>query len=117
MEEVESIVEEVTTEKDWNALKQEASVKCIVVKFFAVWCGACKIMIDKFEAIAQEYKDHQDIRFVKINIETLEDLASEFDVSALPTFVLLKEGKEIERALGPHQELLETMVKKHCTVA
>ncbi|KAL6960708.1 Cytoplasmic thioredoxin isoenzyme 2 [Sarracenia purpurea var. burkii] len=84
--------------------------KLIVVDFSASWCGPCKFMEPAIHAMAANFTD---VEFVKIDVDELSDVAQEFGVQAMPTFVLLKQGKEIDRIVGAKKDELEKKVEKH----
>jgi thioredoxin 1 len=63
---------------------------------------AIHAMADKFN----------DVDFVKLDVDELPDVAKEFNVTAMPTFVLVKRGKEIERIIGAKKDELEKKVSK-----
>ncbi|EDO17931.1 hypothetical protein Kpol_1010p47 [Vanderwaltozyma polyspora DSM 70294] len=71
--------------------------KLVVVDFFATWCGPCKMispMVDKF---AVEYTDAV---FIKVDVDEVGDVAQKYDVTAMPTFLYFKDGKEVHRVVG-----------------
>ncbi|KAL3526485.1 hypothetical protein ACH5RR_011141 [Cinchona calisaya] len=84
--------------------------KLMVVDFAASWCGPCKMMEPVVKDMAAKYTD---IDFVKIDVDELSDVAQEFRVQAMPTFLLLKQGKEIERVVGGKKDELEKKILKH----
>nr|UYX45859.1 thioredoxin h [Petunia x hybrida] len=84
--------------------------KLIVVDFAASWCGPCKFMEPAINAMASKYTD---VDFVKIDVDELSDVAQEFGVQAMPTFVLFKQGKEVERVTGAKKDELEKKILKH----
>ncbi|KAM7508069.1 hypothetical protein LguiA_018522 [Lonicera macranthoides] len=92
----------------FNSSKQ--SPKLIVVDFSATWCGPCRFMEPAVQAMASKYAN---VEFVKLDVDELSDVAQEFAVQAMPTFVLLKQGKEVERVVGAKKDDLEKMVVKH----
>lgn len=49
---------------------------------------------------------------LKVNIDTHSELADEFQVSDLPTFVYLKDGKKVERSVGANADAVEELIKK-----
>ena len=65
-----------------------------LLAFFAEWCGPCKML----EPILKEVED--DIEIVHINVDKEEDMAKEYNVMSIPTLILLKDGKEVERNVG-----------------
>lgn len=69
----------------------------VVIDFFATWCGPCKRIAPFFEKLAESVKS---VSFFKVDVDESPDLVNEFDVSAMPTFVFLKDGKEVKRVEG-----------------
>ncbi|KAL2532127.1 Thioredoxin H2 [Abeliophyllum distichum] len=84
--------------------------KLIVVDFSASWCGPCKFMEPVFNDMSSKYTD---VDFAKIDVDELSDVAKEFAVQAMPTFLLLKQGKEVERVVGAKRDELEKKILKH----
>ncbi len=70
----------------------------VVVDFWASWCGPCKMMAPVFEQVAStmRYQAH----FVKVNTETEQNLAAQFQIRSIPTIALFKAGREISRQAG-----------------
>lgn len=87
------------------------SEKVTLVDFFAQWCGPCKMLSPVLEEIAKE-TDKFDI--VKIDIDQNRDLAIDSEVEVVPTMVLFKNGKPVERVEGliSKSQILE-LVNKH----
>lgn len=70
----------------------------LLVDFYAPWCGPCQMMAGILEQVNSQLK--QQVRIVKINTETYPQLASQYQVKALPTLVLFKEGEPALRIEG-----------------
>lgn len=70
----------------------------LLVDFYAPWCGPCQIMAKILEQVNAEMK--QQVRVVKINTESYPDLASQYQIRALPTLILFKQGQLVERIEG-----------------
>lgn len=71
--------------------------KNILLDFTATWCGPCKKLTPVLEDLSIEISD---IKFLKVDIEDLSDLAEEYNIDAVPTLVILKDGKEVARLEG-----------------
>ncbi|XP_058185367.1 thioredoxin H2-like [Rhododendron vialii] len=84
--------------------------KLMVVDFSASWCPPCKLMEPVINAMSSKFTD---VEFIKIDVDELKDVAQEFGVKAMPTFVLLKQGKEVDRVVGAKKDELEKKVEKH----
>ena len=69
-----------------------------VVDFWADWCGPCKMFSPIFEKAANDCT--KDAKFFKINIDEAAEIADEYKVLSIPTVVLFKDGKEINRSVG-----------------
>lgn len=86
------------TEEEFNHIINNSN-KLVVADFFAEWCMPCLMMTPIIEDLAQEMKE---VRFVKINKEDNEELASKLKVSNIPCLVVFKNGKETQRITGSH---------------
>lgn len=74
------------------------SEKLVLIDFWASWCGPCKMMSPVIDAIAEEMGEK--VKVCKINIDEEQNLAVKYNVMSIPTFVVIKEGKEISRSIG-----------------
>ena len=85
------------------------SDKTVLIDFYADWCGPCKAYSPIVESVASE---NEDIKVVKINVDNAQDIAIKYQVMSIPTTVVIKNGQEINRAVGmmSKSDLLE-MVK------
>ena len=70
----------------------------VVVDFYATWCGPCRALSPLLDRVADGYAGR--IKFVKVNVDESPELARSFQVQAIPTVVLFKDGKPVDRMLG-----------------
>ena len=84
--------------------------KPVLVDFFATWCGPCQMMLPIIEEIADEAKD---FGVVKLDIDESPEIAAKYNVMSVPTFIIFKDGKDIERMMGamPKDLILEKINK------
>ena len=76
----------------------ECSEKPVVVKFYADWCGPCRIMATMIEELESEYSGK--VSFFKINVDSSPELSGRFQVASMPTLVLINKGQEQDRLVG-----------------
>ncbi|VVB82214.1 Thiol-disulfide oxidoreductase ResA [uncultured archaeon] len=100
-------VEELNS-KDFEEFTKKGLV---FIDFFAEWCMPCVMMGPVVEEVSQKFK--KKIKFGKVNFGENEALSRKFNVSSIPNFVLLKDGKMIEQFVGAMDaEELEDKLKK-----
>lgn len=73
------------------------SEKPVLVDFWAEWCGPCRMVAPLLDEIASQ---NDSVRIAKLNVDANQDIAQEFDVSSIPTFILFKDGMVADRMLG-----------------
>lgn len=69
----------------------------VIIDFNAEWCGPCKMLAPVLEEISEEKTN---IKFVSVNVDMNEELASSFNVMSIPCVVLMENGKEVKRSIG-----------------
>ncbi|KAB1220726.1 Thioredoxin H2 [Morella rubra] len=84
--------------------------KLLVIDFTATWCGPCKFMEPAFKDFSAKYTD---VDFIKIDVDELQSVAREFGVEAMPTFLLIKKGKVVDKVVGARKDELQKKIEKH----
>ena len=75
-----------------------SSNKLVLADFFADWCGPCQMLIPILEDLHKEHSET--IAIVKVDVDQSQDLATEDQVSSIPTLVFFKDGKVQETLTG-----------------
>ena len=70
----------------------------VIVDFWAPWCGPCKMMAPNFERAAKEFP--LKALFAKVNTENEQNLGARFGIRSIPTIIVFKDGREVERVSG-----------------
>jgi thioredoxin 1 len=83
----------------------------VLLDFFAEWCGPCKMAAPVLEELAGEYKDK--VVVGKLDVDQNQETASKLGVMSIPTIIMFKDGKEVDRKVGfAGKAGYEEMIKK-----
>ena len=79
-----------------------------LIDFYADWCGPCRMLAPTIEAIAEE---RPDVIVGKVNVDSEGELARKFGIFSIPTLVVLRDGEEVDRAVGfrSREQILELL--------
>ncbi len=83
------------TDKNFS---QQTKNKLVLVDFWASWCAPCRMMAPILNEVAEELEGSN--RIGKVDIEQFQGMAQKFKIRNIPTLVLFKDGKEINRFVG-----------------
>jgi thioredoxin 1 len=88
------------------------SDKPVVVDFWATWCGPCRKLSPILDDIATEFGDK--VKFVKVNTDENLKTAKDYAISGLPSLLVFKDGKAVERLVGlmPKSSIISN-IEKH----
>lgn len=91
-----------------NFKKEIAFSGLTVVDFYAVWCGPCKMVAPVVERLSETVKE---ANFIKVDVDESPDVAAEYGVTAMPTFIFFKNGEKVETVIGANVGKLQASVK------
>jgi thioredoxin 1 len=82
----------------------------VLVDFWAVWCGPCKMIAPVVEEIASEYDGK--LKVGKVDVDNNPEISMKFNIRSIPTLMVFKGGKVVEQIIGamPKRNLLEKVV-------
>jgi len=95
-----------------NEFKNEIKDGVTLVDFFATWCGPCKMLGPVIEELSTDMEGKANV--VKVDIDQSGDLAEEFKITNVPTMVIFKDGKEVEKLVGfSPKEKIKATIEAH----
>jgi len=88
----------------------EAGSKAVLVDFYATWCGPCKTIAPRLKQLAEETPT---MVVLKVDVDKAADIAEEYDIQAMPTFKVFKNGQEVDMAVGGDPSKIEALFIKY----
>ncbi len=73
-----------------------------LVDFWAEWCPPCRALTPTIDQLASDQEGNALV--AKVNVDEAKDVASQFNVSSIPTVIVFKDGKEVDRLVGLRQK-------------
>ncbi|MBP2650705.1 MAG: thioredoxin [Firmicutes bacterium] len=90
-------VNNISSSEDFKRQVLE-SKQPVVVDFWATWCGPCKMVAPELEAVAADFTGKATV--VKVNVDEQQEMAKTYKVMSIPTILIFKDGKEVNRLVG-----------------
>ncbi len=87
---------------DSNFEETVSKERLTLIDFFATWCMPCKMQAEVLEKLEKSRNLTFDI--VKVNVDDSPNLASKFEISSIPTLVVMKNGKVLKKSVGLNEE-------------
>lgn len=100
----EGVLDVTSATWDNEILKNEGLV---MVDFWAVWCGPCRMMAPAVEALAKKYAGK--VKVAKLNTDENPEIATKYKIMGIPTIMFFKGGQKLEQLVGavPESKLKE----------
>lgn len=81
-----------------QTFSSDTSQGVVLVDFYADWCGPCRMLTPVLQEVASELSGK--VVIGKLDIDSEQKMATEFQVTSVPTLILFKDGKEVNRLVG-----------------
>ncbi|XP_078149277.1 thioredoxin H-type-like [Carex rostrata] len=88
--------------------------KIVVIDFTATWCGPCRFIGPIFVELSKKFPN---LVFLKVDVDEQADVAKQYNVEAMPTFLFLKNGAEESKIVGADKNALEDKVAELASAA
>jgi len=103
-----NMVQMINSKEEFDKFMEETNW-IFIADFFATWCGPCQILWPVIEELSKENKD---VKFVKIDVDEVPELAAEYQISSIPTVFIGYNHDVREWFLGAHpKEFYEEKIK------
>ncbi|KAM5443453.1 Thioredoxin-like protein 1 [Microsporum ferrugineum] len=98
---------EITSPEQFLALLSTTPI--LIADYYADWCGPCKAIAPVFESLSAQHSS-PNVKFAKVNVDNQQDIAGLFNITAMPTFVIYKNGEVLREVKGAEKEALTNAV-------
>ena len=75
-----------------------ADEKLVIVDFWAVWCGPCRMLSPVLDEVEEEMADK--ITVVKVNVDDADEIAMRYRIMSIPTLLFFKNGQVVDKTVG-----------------
>lgn len=106
-------VVEIKSTEDFYAILKALPDKYFIVDFNAEWCGPCKRIKPQFHELAH---NNPKIGFLSVDVDKVSELAEDYEVTAMPTFIILLGDKIKGRIIGANIEQVSKVVNQISTL-
>lgn len=86
------------TDNDFTSFVQDETERAVIIDFWAVWCGPCKMLSPIVVELAEEYPDK--LKVGKLNVDENPRTAGEYGIMSIPTLLVFKGGEVVRQIIG-----------------
>ncbi len=103
-------VTKVSDTKTWEIDVMNSKVP-VFVDFWAEWCGPCRMVSPVVEELSNDYDGK--VKFVKVNVDEANELASKYNIFSIPTLAIFKNGQLVSQQVGAaSKDSYKNMIEK-----
>jgi thioredoxin len=107
-------MQEIKSISHFNKLKTNP---LLIIDFYAVWCGPCKVISPAFDRLAKQHEGSTSIIFAKVDVDKAKDVAQACGITAMPTFQFFKNGTKVDEVKGADMQQLSTKIGYYTSAA
>lgn len=104
-------VTKISENEEFGPFINSAAGKLIVIDFYADWCGPCKAIAPYVEELSNTYAAKA--VFAKVDIQACDQIASAYNVSGIPYFVFIREGRMVDSLTGAKKDVLKQKIEEN----
>ena len=86
----------IATNTNFDELLQDG--KLVIVDFWAVWCGPCRMLSPLLDEVEEEMADK--VTVVKVNVDDADEIAMRYRIMSIPTLLFFKNGQQVDKTVG-----------------
>lgn len=83
-----------------------------IVDFYATWCPPCKTIAPVYAQLGAAHTVPGKVAFLKVNVDEQREIAAQYGISAMPTFLVFKDGKQVDEVKGADVRRLKSVVEE-----
>ncbi|CAH2053434.1 unnamed protein product [Thlaspi arvense] len=99
-----------TSELEAKSKAAKKASRLLILYFTATWCGPCRYMSPLFSNLATQ---HPRVVFLKVDIDEANEVAASWNISSVPTFCFIRDGKQVDKVVGADKGSLEQKIAQH----
>ncbi|MCS7273260.1 MAG: thioredoxin [Fimbriimonadales bacterium] len=101
----------LVSHREWQSEVIESPIP-VLVDFWAVWCGPCRLLEPVVEELARQYADK--LKVLKVDVDQEPQLAAQYGIMSIPTLLLFKNGRVVEQIVGAMPKgAIEQRIARH----